>query len=77
MNAATTGEWLGAAVIGLSALPLYTAAIYAAHLDLHMPHVPWNKAKAATTRAAARTRLRLAAWLMVLAWHLDAREATR
>ncbi|ODA69245.1 hypothetical protein [Streptomyces sp. AVP053U2] len=77
MNAATSAEWLTAAAIGLGALPLFAAAVYAAHLDLHLPHMPWDKAKAATIRASARTRLHLARLLMLAAWHLEFTEATR
>jgi hypothetical protein len=71
MAAATAAEWLTAAAIGTGVFPLFAAAVYAAHLDVQLPHVPWDKARDAAEQAAQRARLQLAAWLMVLAYHLE------
>jgi hypothetical protein len=70
MSAATPAEWLAAAAIGTGALPLLAAAAIAAERDVHLPHVDLAPAAAAAERAAQRARLRLAAWLVILAWHL-------
>jgi hypothetical protein len=70
MAAATVPEWLAAAAIGTSALPLLAAAAIAAERDVHLPHVDLTPALEAAERATQRARLRLAAWLVVLAWHL-------
>jgi hypothetical protein len=71
MAAATAAEWLTAAAIGTGVFPLFAAAVYAAHLEVQLPHVPWARARDAAEHGAVRARLQLAAWLMVLACHLE------
>ncbi|MFC8986902.1 hypothetical protein [Streptomyces sp. NPDC057115] len=75
MNAATTGEWLAAAAIGTSTLPLLAAAVVAAERDWHLPHMSLAPAAATAEQAVQAARLQAAAWLLVLAWHLGPKEA--
>jgi hypothetical protein len=77
VNAATAPEWLTAAAIGTSTLPLLAATAYAANRDLHLPHVGMAPAVAAAGQAIQRARIQLAAWLLLLSWHLQLEEATR
>ncbi|GGV69041.1 hypothetical protein GCM10010294_25410 [Streptomyces griseoloalbus] len=70
MNAATTGEWLTAAAIGTATLPLLWLAVRYADRDVHLPHLPVAPALDAAGHATQQARLHLAAWLVVLAWHL-------
>lgn len=82
MPAATAAEWLTAAAIGTgSFLPIAAAVHFAGH---DLPHVSLDPARAAAHRAhdaaeqtALKARLRLAAWLLVLACHLETKEAAR
>ncbi|MFJ9657578.1 hypothetical protein ACIRPR_06370 [Streptomyces griseoflavus] len=75
MAAATVPQWLTAAAIGAGALLPFAAAVTLADRDL--PRVDVAPAVAAARRAAMRARLQLAAWLLVLAWHLEAGEGAR
>ncbi|MFF5801632.1 hypothetical protein [Streptomyces albogriseolus] len=77
MNAASLPEWLLAGAAGVGTLPLLGLAAYAANRDLHLPHLPVDAIESAAEQAAQRVRLQLAAWLLVLAWHLESGEATR
>lgn len=77
MNAASLPEWLAAGAVGVGTLPFLAAAAYAANHDLHLPHLPVDAIESAADRAAQRVRMQLAAWLLVLAWHLESGEAAR
>lgn len=77
MNAATATEWLTAAAIGTSTLPLLAAAAAAAGSDWQLPHLSLAPAVETAEQAVQAAGLRAAAWLLVLAWHLETREATR
>ncbi|MFE7232522.1 hypothetical protein ACFVAF_18050 [Streptomyces sp. NPDC057596] len=73
MAAATAAEWLTAAAIGTGAFVPGALLILSLDHDLtpRLPHVDLEPARAAAERAAQRARVRLAAWLLVLAWHLE------
>jgi hypothetical protein len=82
MPAATATEWLTAAAIGTGAFLPIAAATFAAGRDL--PHVSLDPARHAAHRvhdaaeqAALKARLRMAAWLLAIAWHLEAKGVTR
>ncbi|MGA5208979.1 hypothetical protein ACPCSB_04635 [Streptomyces pseudogriseolus] len=77
MNAASLPQWLAAGAVGAGTLPLLAAAAVAANRDLHLPHVDVAPAVAAADRAAQRARVQLAAWLLLLAWHLETRKGAR
>ena len=78
MSAANAAEWLAAAGIGVTTLPPLWLAAHLAGRDL--PHVSLDPARAVVHRAhdaaehaALKARLQLAAWLLLLSWHLDQR----
>ncbi|WP_442803444.1 hypothetical protein OG411_19145 [Streptomyces pseudogriseolus] len=75
MNAASVPEWLAAGAIGAVALLPFAAAVALADRDL--PRVDVAPAVAAVDRAAERARVQLAAWLLLLAWHLETRKGDR
>lgn len=77
MPAATATEWLTAAAIGTSSFLPIAAAVLLADRDLHLPHVSLAGVENAAEQAALKVRLALAAWLLVLAWHLESGEASR
>ncbi|MFD8251944.1 hypothetical protein [Streptomyces werraensis] len=77
MSAASLPEWLAAGAVGAGTLPLLAAAAVAANRDWHLPHLPVDAIESAAEQAAQRVRLQLAAWLLVLAWHLESGEAAR
>ncbi|MCI4143018.1 hypothetical protein [Streptomyces sp. MMS20-AI2-20] len=77
MTAASLPEWLAAGAVGAGTLPLLAAAAVAANHDWHLPHLPLDAVESAAEQAAQRVRLQLAAWLLVLAWHLESGEAAR
>ncbi|MFF7313381.1 hypothetical protein [Streptomyces sp. NPDC008137] len=84
MPAATATEWLTAAAIGATTLPPLWLVAHLAGSDYQLPHVSLAPARAAAHRAhdaaehaALKARVRMAAWLLVIAWHLETREATR
>ena len=77
MNAATVPEWITAAAIGTSTLPLLAAAVVAADRDWQLPHVSLAPAVASAEQAVQAARLQAAALLLVLAWHLGPKETAR
>ncbi|MGW5130395.1 hypothetical protein [Streptomyces sp. NPDC004135] len=76
MPAASGADWAVALVLGVSA---YAPIVIATHFaDRDLPRVPLAPARAVVDRAhdaaeqtAQRARLRMAAWLLVLAYHLE------
>jgi hypothetical protein len=75
MPAATATDWLTAAAIGTPPLPRLAAAAFAADHDWHLPHVDVAPAAAAAERAAQWARLHTLALQLLLAWHLEPKEA--
>ncbi|MFE0329029.1 hypothetical protein ACFW08_20050 [Streptomyces sp. NPDC058960] len=62
---ASAAEWLTAAGIGVAAFVPVALPTLALRRDGNLPHVP-----------VERAAVLAAAWLLVLAWHLDVRGAT-
>lgn len=86
MPAATATEWLTAAAIGTAGFVPGALLILGLDHDLRprMPHLSLDQARTAahrahdaTEQAALKARLQLAAWLLVIAWHLESKGATR
>lgn len=79
MSAASLPEWLAAGAIGTAAFVPGALLILGLdhNLSPRLPRVDVAPAMAAADQAARRVRLRLAAWLLALAWHLEAGEAAR
>lgn len=77
MNAASPTDWLTAAAVGTTTLPLLAAAAVAADRDWHLPHVSLAPAAATAEQAVQAACLQAAAWLLVLAWHLGPKETAR
>lgn len=75
MSAASLPEWLAAGAVGAGTLPLLAAAAFAADHDWHLPHVDVTPAVTAAEHAAQWARLHAVALLLLLAWHLDPKEA--
>ncbi|MFC8985142.1 hypothetical protein [Streptomyces sp. NPDC057115] len=75
MTAATVPEWLVAAAIGTSTLPLLALTAIAADRDWHLPHITLTPATATAGHAVQAARIQAAAWLLLLAWHLGPKEA--
>jgi hypothetical protein len=75
VSAASLPEWLAAGAVGATTLPLLAAAAFAADHDWHLPHVDVAPAAAAAERAAQWARLHTVALLLLLAWHLEPKEA--
>ena len=73
MNAATPTEWITAAAIGTSTLPLLALAAHCADRDL--PHPSLNTVHETAAAASEWTRMQLAAWLLLIAWHIGPKEA--
>jgi hypothetical protein len=76
MHAATAAEWLTAAAIGATTLPpLWLVAHFAGrdlpHVSLDPARAAAHRAHAAAEQAALKARVQLAAWLLVLACHLE------
>ncbi|MEV5168245.1 hypothetical protein AB0K66_26975 [Streptomyces werraensis] len=79
MSAASLPEWLAAGAVGTVLFVPGALLILGLDHDLspRLPHVDVASAVAAADRAVQRVRLQLAAWLLVLAWHLESGEAAR
>jgi len=73
MHAATASEWLLAAAIGTTPLPVLAAAVHYADRDL--PHLSLHGAVNAAEHAAQWTRLHTVHLLLLIAWHLEPKEA--
>ncbi|MGN7137300.1 hypothetical protein [Streptomyces pseudogriseolus] len=76
MPAATATDWLTAAAIGTSVLPLLAAAAVAADHDWHLPHLSPAGVVDTAEHTAAQLRLHAVALLLLLAWHLEPKEPT-
>lgn len=79
MPASSASEWLTATAIGTGAFVPIALTILSTDHDLRprMPHVSLTPAVEVAERAVLRARLTVAAWLLVLAWHLEPQGGSR
>jgi hypothetical protein len=79
VNAATTGEWIGALALGTTAFIPGALLILALDHNLRprIPHIDLTPALDTAARAMQWTRVQAAALLLLAAWHIEPKAATR